>query len=560
VSTSTTSAADSLPRGQYTPVTAADAAAFRASGAWQGRTVRSLLAESAAAHPDRMAVCGYRRGEGVVRRTYGQLDGDSRRAAAALAALGVGPGDVVAVMLANRVEYPTLVFAINEIGAVYTGIPVAYGELQARAILQHSGAKVLVIQRTWGSSDILALARSLRSAVPALERVIALDDGPEPLADGEVAWSGLAAEPGRSFPDPAPGEVCYLGFTSGTTGPPKGAMHSHETLVYTARALAEHIGTGQFGESMVQIVASPMGHHTGYAWGILFTAHLGGTAVLVDRWDPAWAAEVIRAEQVTAFFGAPTFLQDLMRTGLAGDPGCPLTCVVVAGSPVPRTLPARAAEALGAYIAPAWGMTECGILTCCTPREPDAIFSTDGSAFAGSAVRVVDGQLRDLPAGVTGELLMRGPGVTLGYYNRPDASKAAFMPGLWFRTGDTASLDERGWLSIHGRRKDIIIRGGENIPVTDVETLLFDHPDVLNAALVGYPDERLGERACAVLALRAGAALDLPKLCAYLLGAGLSKHYLPERLMVLDELPTTQSGKIQKFRLREILAQWAGQA
>jgi cyclohexanecarboxylate-CoA ligase len=142
----------------------------------------------------------------------------------------------------------------------------------------------------------------------------------------------------------------------------------------------------------------------------------------------------------------------------------------------------------------------------------------------------------------------------LGYYDRPDATEDGFLTGLWFKTGDTASVDDQGWLSLRGRNKDIIIRGGENIPVTDVETLLFDHPDVLNAALVGYPDERLGERACAVLAVREDSRLDMAGLCDYLLAQGMSRHHLPERLVVLDELPTTQSGKIQKVKLRELVA------
>jgi cyclohexanecarboxylate-CoA ligase len=169
-------------------------------------------------------------------------------------------------------------------------------------------------------------------------------------------------------------------------------------------------------------------------------------------------------------------------------------------------------------------------------------------------VRVVDGDGNDVPPDVTGELLMRGPGVVLGYYDRPDATDEAFLPGLWFRTGDTASLDEHGRLSLRGRSKDLVIRGGENIPVTDVETLLFDHPDVRDAAVVGYPDERLGERVCAVVVPRPGARLDLDGICAHLLAHGLTKHYLPERLVLLDALPTTQSGKIQKFRLRELVA------
>ena len=331
-------------------------------------------------------------------------------------------------------------------------------------------------------------------------------------------------------------------------------MHTHDTLVHTVVTLAEHLGPKTFGDPMIQLVASPTGHHSGFVWGILFTVHLGGVGVHVERWDPRWGAEVVRAERTTAFFGAPTFVQDMLRTDLAGDPDCPFECLVVAGSSVPRSLPERAGWALGAYVAPAWGMTECSIMTSCTPTEPPEIQLTDGSVLAGSLVRVVDAQGIDVPPGTVGELLMRGPGVVLGYYDRPDATDEAFLPGLWFRTGDTASLDEHGWLTLHGRTKDLVIRGGENIPVTEVESLLFEHPDVQDAAVVGYPDERLGERVCAVVVARPGATLDLDGVCAHLLERGLTKHYLPERLVVMDALPTTQSGKVQKFKLRELVA------
>ena len=153
-----------------------------------------------------------------------------------------------------------------------------------------------------------------------------------------------------------------------------------------------------------------------------------------------------------------------------------------------------------------------------------------------------------------GDLIVRGPALFVGYFERPDATRDSFLPGAWFRTGDTASVDEHGWISLRGRTKDIIIRGGENISATDIETLIFDHPDVLNAAVIGWPDERMGERVCAAVVLKAGADLDLARVCDYLLSKGLSKHYLPERLMVLDELPMTQSGKIQKFKLRELVS------
>jgi cyclohexanecarboxylate-CoA ligase len=539
--------------GQHTPVTERDAEAFRTAGWWQGRTVRSVLAEAADRHPDRVALVGHRHGSSPVRLTYQEFDRAANQVASALGHLGVGKHDTVAVMLPNWVEYCSLVFGINEIGAIYTGVPISYGELQAAAIVRRAKAKVLVAPRTWRGTDHLALVRRLRQEIDTLEHIVVIDDDATDLRPGEHSWESFIDVPPRRFEAPAAGELCYLGFTSGTTGEPKGAMHTHDTLVYAAEALANHLGPEAFGDPMVQLVASPVGHHTGLVWGILFTTLLAGTGVHMDRWDPTWGVEVIRNEQVTAFFGAPTFLQDMMRTDLADDPDCPLECLVIAGSSVPRTLPAKGSKALGAYVAPAWGMTECSIMTSCTPKEPAGIQLTDGSVFPGSEVRVVDDAGADVPPGVTGDLLMRGPGVILGYYDRPDATDESFLPGLWFKTGDTASLDEHGWLSLRGRSKDIIIRGGENIPVTEVETVLFDHPDVINAAVVGYPDERLGERACAVLVMSPGTRLDLNALCTYLLASGMSKHYLPERLVLLDKLPTTQSGKVQKFKLRRLV-------
>ncbi|MFC9359617.1 AMP-binding protein [Rhodococcus sp. NPDC057014] len=540
--------------GQYTPIDDETAAAWRAAGWWEGRSIRSLLTEAAEKNPDRVALVGHRTNGGRVTRTYREFDRNAHQAAGVFASLGVGVGDAVVLMLPNWVEYPEMVFGINEIGAIYVGIPVAYGENQAAAILRRSKAKVLVVPRRWRSNDNLELARTLRAQIPTLEHIVVLDEDGADLRCGESLWSSHAQAPLRDFPDPDPSRVCYFGFTSGTTGEPKGAMHSHDTLIYSIRRQAEHVGPKVYGEHMIQLVASPVGHHTGFAWGIVFTVLLAGTAVHVDRWEPNWGAQVIRDEGITTFFGAPTFLQDMLRTDLAGDPNCPLKCLVIAGSSVPRNLPAQAQAALGAYICPAWGMTECSIIISCTPAEPADIQRTDGSVFAGSEVRVVDLDGNAVPAGEIGDLLMRGPAVIYGYYDRPDATADAYLPGLWFRTGDRASIDEHGWVSLRGRTKDIIIRGGENIPVTDVESVIFDHPDVVNAAVVGLPDERLGERICAVLVAKAERPeLTVDTLGEYLLAQGLSKHYLPERVVNLPELPMTPSGKIQKFKLREMI-------
>ncbi|MCU1636474.1 MAG: cyclohexanecarboxylate--CoA ligase [Cryobacterium sp.] len=538
---------------QLTPLSDEQAKRWRAEGLWENRTLRSLLTEAAQKHPDRTALVGYSDDGDSRRMNYRELDVAAHHVSASLDSLGVGQGDGVVVMLPNWVDYAAFVFGINELGAVYAGVPVAYGRQQALAILRRSKARVLIIPRSYRRSEHLKLSRELREDLPSLEHVIVVDKDGSDLLHGERLWSSFDGVPAKELPAPDPANICYLGFTSGTTGEPKGAMHSHETLLYSVRQQANHIGQRAFGDPAIHLVASPIGHHTGFVWGVMLTTLLAGTGVYVDRWNAQMGVNVIRREGVTCFFGAPTFLQDMMRTNLANDPECPLECLVIAGSPVPRNLPVQAGKALGAYVAPAWGMTECSIVSSCTPNEPDTILRTDGSVFAGSEARIVDQDGHDVPTGEVGNLIVRGPGVMFGYFNRPDATEESFQDGIWFRTGDTASLDEHGWISLRGRTKDIIIRGGENIPVTEVESLIFDHPDVVQAALVGMPDTRLGERIGVVLVIKEGTDLTLDSLSAYLLERGLSRHYLPEEIIRLDEMPMTPSGKIKKAELRDMI-------
>lgn len=539
--------------GQATPLTDAQVEAWRDQGYWEQRTLRSLLTDAAAEVPDRSAVVGYDADGKNGEMTYADLDARAHHVASVLDSLGIGAGDGVVVMLPNVVEYAALVFGIIEAGAAYSGIPVAYGPQQVEKIVRRSKAKAIFIPRSFRRTQHLQMVRRLRAELPDLQHVIVLDDDSSDLQNGEVLWSALEGIPSRELDAVDPGRVCYLGFTSGTTGEPKGAMHSHESLMYSVRHQAEHLGIEAFGNPPAQLVASPIGHHTGFVWGIMLTAFLRGTGVYVDRWDARWGIDVVRREKTTFFVGAPTFLQDMVRTDLAGDPDGPLTVLIIAGSPVPRQLPTQASAALGAYVAPAWGMTECSIILSCTPDEPQAIQKTDGSVFKGSEVRIVGSEGQEVPVGEIGELQIKGPALFLGYYDRPDATEDSFVDGLWFRTGDTAQIDENGWVSLRGRIKDMIIRGGENIPVTEVESAIFGHPSVLQAAVVGIPDDRLGERICVVLKTKDDVKITVDELSEYLLGQGLSRHYLPEQIVLLDHMPMTPSGKIKKFELREEL-------
>jgi cyclohexanecarboxylate-CoA ligase len=250
-------------------------------------------------------------------------------------------------------------------------------------------------------------------------------------------------------------------------------------------------------------------------------------------------------------------LQDLLTTDLAGDKECKLRSAIVTGSPVPRSLPAAGREAFGCWIGSAWGMTEIGIGISCRPGMSDTELASDGRAFDGVEARVVDALGEEVPPGAIGRLQVRTAGLFLGYKDLPDKTAEEIDPDGWFDTGDNARIDESSLVYLDGRSKDIIIRGGENIPVVAVESVLYTHEDVVDVALVGLPDERLGERACAVVVLAKGRQATLEELNAFLLENGVSKHYLPESLVIRHELPKTPSGKIRKVELRKAMSDGA---
>lgn len=540
---------------QFTPVPDDVCARWRDQGMWTGEPLRSLLTVAAERHPKRIGLVGWSESGRRQTKSYEEYDRAATSAANRLGSLGVGPGDSVVIMLPNGLAFAEILFGVLQLGAVYSGIPAAYGPRQLGSVLDRTKAKVLVIPARWRSADHLRMSRDVRESLTTLEHVVVVGEAAPgiTLRAGEIAWDEVDDEVVAPNHEVDPQALCYLGFTSGTTGSPKGAMHNHETLSYAVREQVTHVGREAFGNQFVQLVASPVGHHTGFVWGLLMTTHLAGTAVLLDRWDPRRASEVIRAEAVTTFFGAPTFLQDLLQTDLVDDPSCPLTCMVIAGAPVPAGLIRRAAQAFNAFVAPAWGMTECSIVSCAVPDRDD-LLDTDGTIIRGSEVRVVDDAGSPSGGGVVGHLQVRGPGVTLGYFDLPEETAHAFRPGLWLDTGDMASLVEGGALRLMGRSKDIVIRGGENVPVIEVEGLVLDHPDVVAVSVVGVPDDRLGEAVCAAVVLRPQAPqMTVTSLTTYLKERGLSVHYLPERVVVLDELPTTPSGKVRKVDVRRMV-------
>jgi cyclohexanecarboxylate-CoA ligase len=500
--------------------------------------------------PERVAATGYDiEGNRLKSLTYGELSDLVDRLAAGLIGVGVRPGDAVSVMLPNWVEFAALMFAIAEIGAIYSGVPAAYGHREVSFMLRRARSKVLVMPESFRRRDYVDLARQLRQEAPDLEKVVVL--GAAPSEPGWLSFDQLAESPPVPLPEVEPGSLVHIGFTSGTTGEPKGVMNTHETLDAVLAYFLAHQNLEFLDSRVVNLIASPMGHHTGFLWGVLFTTLLGGRGVYLEQWERNTAARLIRDEKVTWMAGAPTFLQDLLQLPDTG-PGS-LQMFAMAGSPIPRSLPAEASARLNAFICPAWGMTEWGIGICGSLHLPrERVDVTDGKNVAGCEARVMLDATHEAAPEEEGDLQIRGSGLFLGYFDRPDFTQDAFTDG-WFQTGDRAIKHADGFISLSGRSKDIIIRGGENIPVVEIETLIYQHPSVLDVAVVGYPDERLGERACAVLACAPGESLTLPGMVEFLLARGMSKHFLPERVEHLDALPKTMSGKIKKAELRQWL-------
>lgn len=548
-----------MPESRLTPELVAR---YREEEAWREVTLDGYLAEAAAEGPSRLAAVSVdgETGERTASINYGGLNDLVDRLASGLSHLGIGPGDTVSLMLPNRLEFGALIFAVSRLGAVYSGIPVSYGEKDAAFMLRRARTKVLVVPSGFGQVDHVAIARRLLSQTPELRHVVVLGgeapEEPEWLSFEELA----SAQPLDQPPVVDPGSLAHVGFTSGTTGEPKGVMNTHQTLDFVCRRWVEHQGQELLNRDTANLIPSPVGHHTGFLWGVLMTALLGGTAVYLDRWKPEVAAEVIGREGVTAMIGAPTFLQDLVRLPAINPETFPsLRIISIPGAPIPRALVPQAREALGCFICPAWGMTEWGIGISGSPGLPrERVEETDGIPVKGCEVRVVQSMGEQVPPGEMGDLQIRGPGLFAGYLARPDFTAEAIVDG-WFETGDQAIMHEDGYVSLVGRSKDIIIRGGLNIPVHRLENLLYGHPAIADVAVVGVPDARLGERACAVLVLEEDQHLTLEEVNDFLLAEGLSKQFLPERLELLEELPKTQSGKIRKFEIRNWLAQKAEQ-
>ncbi len=533
-----------------TALTAARTRQSIEKGLWRNENLDTYLDGWASRRPDKTAMS-----DGRARYSYAELARAVERMAYGLRAHGIERGSIISCQLPNWNECVLLFLAAARVGAVVNPIPPTYRGRELRFMLTLLESQALVIPerfRGFAYPDMLA---GLRTELPRLERVFVARGRPGagmlPFAElTDTAWE--AREGRRPLDGLDPNGVHEVVFTSGTTGEPKGVMHTPNTTLSTIYSVIERLA---FSERDVILMSSTLGHQTGYLYGYCLSFLLGATAIWLDIWNAAEAARLIEAERVTFTMGATPFLQDLTYLPVGHDLSS-LRVFISAGASIPRQLVKDARQRLGCGISAGWGMTENGLVTCNGLGDPeDKVFGTDGCPLPGMALRVVNGEGHDLPAGTEGDLLVTGPAQFVGYFKRPAFTAEAHTPDGWFRTGDRATLDRDGYLSITGRSKDVIIRGGENIPVAEVENLLFAHPKVAGLAIVGMPDPRLQERACAFVIPKEGQTVTLEELVAYLDAQQLARQKFPERLEIVSEFPMTPSGKIQKYRLRQLVAQ-----
>jgi cyclohexanecarboxylate-CoA ligase len=519
---------------------------FREAGYWLDKTVDQLLTEAAARMPDKISIVADRADREQVRVfSYRELEGLAERAASSLRKLGVGPGDVVTVQLPNWWEFVVTAFACSKIGAILNPVMPILRERELLYILKFCEAKVFIIPKLYRGFDYSMMAEGLRAELPHLKHLI--------VVDGEGCSSFertlLAAEPAGKNLGLRPDDMSVLMFTSGTTGEPKGVIHTSNSLIGCTKALTERFG---LDVSDVLLVASPVGHMTGYAAVVLLSVYLGGTMVLQDVWEPKRGVSLMAREGVTYTAASTPFLSDICDAVKAGAPRpASLRSFLCGGAPIPSVLIERAASELGIKVCSLWGMTEVLSGTLTEPsRASDKSPTTDGRALEGMEVRIVDFDGKPVPTGQSGRLLVRGCQMFVGYYKKPELK--TFDAEGWFDSGDLAYMDGEGYVRISGRVKDVLIRGGENVPVVEIENLLYKHPAVAAVAVVGYPDARLGERGCAFIVPTAGTTVDLAAMQAYLAECKMAKQFWPERVELVTELPRTASGKIQKFKLREV--------
>ena len=517
---------------------------YTRSGGWPGLTIWEAALRYLEMAPDRIVVF-----DGSEHCSVRQMVEAARELAGGLHAAGLRPGDVLSYQLPNWWETAVINLAACASGLVCNPIVPIYREAEVRYILRDARTKAFFVAPSFRGFDYASMAERLRSELKDLAHVILVRGSDQRAMSGFEAFRDQGRTHKWEPPTLNPNAVKLVLYTSGTTGNPKGVLHTHNTLMAEIKAV---IGCWQVSAKDVVIMPSPVTHVTGYLYGLEMPFVVQGSVVLMERWEAALAAELIDRHGATLTVGATPFLTELTQQAIKCG-GLPTMRVFASGgAPVPPEIVRKARNAmLNCAVFRVYGSSEAPTVTLgLAPNDPPDLGATTDGRIVNNIVRLCDATgTAEVPPGQEGEVTVQGPEVMVGYTSW-EHTEEAFDADGFFHTGDLAVISNGEFLTISGRKKDLIIRGGENISAKEIEDVLHADASIGEVAVVAMPHPRLGEGVCAFVVPAQGAVVTLASITAILGAAGLARQKYPERLETVSDLPRTASGKVQKNVLR----------
>ncbi|WP_208523384.1 medium-chain fatty-acid--CoA ligase [Escherichia coli] len=521
-------------------------AAYRQQGLWGDASLADYWQQTARAMPDKIAVVDNHGAS----YTYSALDHAASCLANWMLAKGIESGDRIAFQLPGWCEFTVIYLACLKIGAVSVPLLPSWREAELVWVLNKCQAKMFFAPTLFKQTRPVDLILPLQNQLPQLQQIVGVDKLAP--ATSSLSLSQIIADntPLTTAITTHGDELAAVLFTSGTEGLPKGVMLTHNNILASERAYCARLNlTWQD----VFMMPAPLGHATGFLHGVTAPFLIGARSVLLDIFTPDACLALLEQQRCTCMLGATPFVYDLLNV-LEKQPAdlSALRFFLCGGTTIPKKV-ARECQQLGIKLLSVYGSTESSPHAVVNLDDPLSRFMhTDGYAAAGVEIKVVDDARKTLPPGCEGEEASRGPNVFMGYFDEPELTARALDEEGWYYSGDLCRMDETGYIKITGRKKDIIVRGGENISSREVEDILLQHPKIHDACVVAMPDERLGERSCAYVVLKAPHhSLSLEEVVAFFSRKRVAKYKYPEHIVVIEKLPRTASGKIQKFLLRK---------
>ncbi|EHR8949620.1 medium-chain fatty-acid--CoA ligase [Escherichia coli] len=521
-------------------------AAYRQQGLWGDASLADYWQQTARAMPDKIAVVDNHGAS----YTYSALDHAASCLANWMLTKGIESGDRIAFQLPGWCEFTVIYLACLKIGAVSVPLLPSWREAELVWVLNKCQAKMFFAPTLFKQTRPVDLILPLQNQLPQLQQIVGVDKLAP--ATSSLSLSQIIADntPLTTAITVHGDELAAVLFTSGTEGLPKGVMLTHNNILASERAYCARLNlTWQD----VFMMPAPLGHATGFLHGVTAPFLIGARSVLLDIFTPDACLALLEQQRCTCMLGATPFVYDLLNL-LEKQPAdlSALRFFLCGGTTIPKKV-ARECQQRGIKLLSVYGSTESSPHAVVNLDDPLSRFMhTDGYAAAGVEIKVVDDAHKTLPPGCEGEEASRGPNVFMGYFDEPKLTARALDEEGWYYSGDLCRMDEAGYIKITGRKKDIIVRGGENISSREVEDILLQHPKIHDACVVAMPDERLGERSCAYVVLKAPHhSLSLEDVVTFFSRKRVAKYKYPEHIVVIEKLPRTASGKIQKFLLRK---------